>query len=124
MKKHAVQGIGQRPDLTPSSAVPSEALSVDGNLSMIYLRMLLRESNRIKRRADKQSITDVPSVRENSSLKACRLTMPYQSEPSSHGINSLSDYFANLPISKPSAKKIIKKKQNKKGKKLESKSNH
>src|SRR3990167_9832853 len=85
MKKHAVQGIGQRPDLTPSSAVPSEALSVDGSPSTIYLRMLLRESNRIKRRADKQSITDVQCVKKNGPLSRCRLTTKNQLAPSSLG---------------------------------------
>src|SRR3990167_6575932 len=116
--------VGQKPGTPVSSDPPCVDPSVAGDPNQTFLQMLIREQKRIRRLGEKQSITDVPSVRENSSLKACRLTMPYQSEPSSHGINSLSDYFANLPISKPSAKKIIKKKQNKKGKKLESKSNH
>ena len=113
-KKHDAQGTGPKQDSTPSSDQPSEAPSVDGNPSTMYLRMLLRESERIKRRADKQSITDVPSVRKNGPLRPCRLTIKSQLVPSKLGTILLKHSTAKKKTYRLSVKPAIKTKRKRK----------
>src|SRR3990167_6435680 len=95
--------VGQKLDIPVSSDPPCVEPSVAGDPNQTFLQLLIREQKRIRRRAEKQNITAAPSVRENLSLKACRLTTYSQLDPSLPGINSLRDYFAKPQISNPSA---------------------
>ena len=120
MTKHDAQGTGPKQDSTPSSEVPSEAPSVDGNPSTMYLRMLLRESERIKRRADKQSITDVLSVKRNGPLRPCQLTTKSQLVPSKLGTILLKHSTAKKKTSRRYVKSVTLKKPKRKNKRNES----
>src|SRR3990167_6801454 len=119
MKRHDAQGTGPKHDSTPSSDQPSEALSVDGNPSTTYLRMLSRELKRIKRLGDKQSITDVPSAKRNGPLRPCQLTIKSQSVPSKLGTILLKHSTAKKKISRRYAKPATPRKPKRKNKRNE-----
>jgi hypothetical protein len=121
VKKHAMGDSGPKQGGIPSLGPRSEALSVDGNPSMMYLRMLLLASNRIKRRADKQSITDVQCVKKSGPLSRCQLTTKRQLAPSLLGTILLNASTAKRPTSKPSVKNVTSLNRTKKKRKTRTK---